>query len=278
MIIGIDIGCSTTKIVGIENGTIHTPMLVRATDPIASLFGAFGKFIDTNSLSLSDIEKIITTGVGSSYVSKPIYGLPTGKTDEFLANGLGGKYLSSLDNIIIVSMGTGTALVRASGDRIEHIGGIGIGGGTIIGLADLLLNTQDIKTVIEMAKGGELSHIDLMIQDISKEALPGLPLYATASNFGKISDLASKEDIALGIINMVLQVIGKAAILASQGNGIKDIVLIGNLTGIPQCRPIMGILENMFDVNFVIPEHANFATAVGAALTYSEQKDYRNVL
>jgi len=34
MIIGIDIGGSTTKIVGFKENTVINPLLVRATDPI----------------------------------------------------------------------------------------------------------------------------------------------------------------------------------------------------------------------------------------------------
>ena len=40
MIIGIDVGGSTTKIVGMEDGRIRYPMFVTATDPVTSLFGA----------------------------------------------------------------------------------------------------------------------------------------------------------------------------------------------------------------------------------------------
>lgn len=32
--------------------------------------------------------------------------------------------------MIVVSMGTGTSLVKCEGDNIRHIGGIGIGGGS----------------------------------------------------------------------------------------------------------------------------------------------------
>ena len=48
-IIGIDIGGSTTKIVGFsEDMTLIEPMSVRATDPLTSVYGAFGKFLNTN--------------------------------------------------------------------------------------------------------------------------------------------------------------------------------------------------------------------------------------
>lgn len=71
-IIGIDVGGSTTKIVGFRSGKIIAPQFVQATDPLTSLYGAFGKFTAENGIELTDIEKVILTGVGSSHVSKPL--------------------------------------------------------------------------------------------------------------------------------------------------------------------------------------------------------------
>lgn len=272
IIIGIDVGGSTTKIVGFRGNSIIEPMIVYATDPVTSLFGAFGKYIYENNLELSDIEKVMLTGVGSPYITQPLYGLSTAKADEFLANGLGGMYLSGLKKLIVVSMGTGTSLVRVNDNELEHIGGIGIGGGTIIGLSKLLLDTQDISQIINLANQGDLGNIDLQIKDITKEALPGLPLDATASNFGKVHNSVKKEDIAAGIINMVLQCIGKSAILAALNSEIKEFVAIGNLTRLPQCNRLFPILDKMFNVKFIIPEHAEYATAIGVARAYIEKK------
>ena len=125
IVIGIDVGGSTTKIVGIDDKEIRNPMFVKATDPVTSLFGAFGKYLYENDIPLSDIEKVMLTGVGSAYINQPLYGLPTAKTDEFLANGLGAQYLTQLDKQIVVSMGTGTSFVKVAGPLIEHIGGMG---------------------------------------------------------------------------------------------------------------------------------------------------------
>ena len=59
-------GWSTTKIIGVDGEGIKHPMIVKATDPITSLFGAFGKYIYDNNISLSGIEKVMLTGVGSA--------------------------------------------------------------------------------------------------------------------------------------------------------------------------------------------------------------------
>lgn len=269
MVIGIDVGGSTTKIIGVDKEGIKHPMLVRAEDPITSLFGALGKYIYDNGISLSDIEKVMLTGVGSAYVNQPLYGLPTDHTDEFLANGLGAHYGSQLQDLIVVSMGTGTSFVKVEGNNISHIGGIGIGGGTIQGLSRLLLKTQDIHQVVEMAEKGIIENIDLQIRDICNTPLPGLPLDATASTFGKASLNASMEDVAPGIIHMVLQSIGQSVILAALNSHIKDFVLIGNLAKMPQCKEIFPVMEKMYQCRFWIPEYAEYRTALGAALAYT---------
>lgn len=247
MVIGIDVGGSTTKIIGVDKEGIKHPMIVKAEDPITSLFGAFGKYIYDNGINLNDIDKVMLTGVGSAYVNQPLYGLSTDHTDEFLANGLGAHYDSQLQDLIVVSMGTGTSFVKVEGgENISHIGGIGIGGGIIQGLSCLLLKTQNIHQVVKMAEKGVIENIDLQIKDICNTPLPGLPLDATASTFGKASSNASMEDVAAGIIHMVLQSIGQSVILAALNSHIKDFVLIGNLTKMPQCKEIFPVMEKMY--------------------------------
>ena len=61
-IIGIDVGGSTTKIVAFRRGKMLTPQVVRAADPLTSLYGAFGKFTTENGIELSDILKAVQDG------------------------------------------------------------------------------------------------------------------------------------------------------------------------------------------------------------------------
>lgn len=270
LVIGIDVGGSTTKIVGIENGThIKSPMNITAADPITSLFVAFGRYLYDNDISLEEVEHVMLTGVGASRVDTSIYGLPTTHVDEFQADGLGARFASGLERLIVVSMGTGTTLVRVDHDTISHLGGISMGGGTLQGLSHLLLKTNDISEVIEMASHGDISHINLQIKDISKGAIEGLPMHATASLFGKaVSGNANMNDIAKGIICMVLETIGSCAVLSQINDGIKDFVLIGNLTQLPECQLIFPMMESLYGVRFHVPEHARYCTALGAALSY----------
>jgi type II pantothenate kinase len=270
IVIGIDVGISTTKIVGLRDGKVISPFRITAADPITSLYGAFGKYLHDNEISLDQVEHVMLTGVGANYVQGDVYGVKTSRCDEFVADALGARYESHIDHAIVVSMGTGTSFVMCNGSKIEHIGGIGIGGGTLQGLSRIMLNTSDIKQVSALAMQGDISHINLLIGDISAQPLPGLPKEATASLFAHAKNDASREDIAAGIITMVLQSIGSAAVLAAKGSGCTDMVLIGNLSLLPQCKEIFPALEKLYSVRFHIPKYSQFCTAIGAALAHQE--------
>lgn len=271
-IVGIDIGGSTTKISGFLGSDLLKCIQVEASNPIASLFGAFGQFLTENELDLSDIAEIHLTGVGSSGVRKPIYGIPTFKVDEFVANGVGGRFFAREEKSVVVSMGTGTSYVLAEGDKLSHLGGIAIGGGTILGLAKLLLNTQDIDSIQAMSRQGDYKQVDLLIGDISKQPLPGLNLDVTAANFGKVEEMATKEDIAAGIVHMVLENLCHTGTLIAQSMDVKEFILIGSLANFAECEYITKDCADLAGegVYFVIPEYAGFGTAIGAALASKE--------
>ena len=65
IIIGIDVGGSTTKIVGFSvdgnEKKLIEPQFIRANDPITATYGAFGKFTDENNIqprNLRGVEKV----------------------------------------------------------------------------------------------------------------------------------------------------------------------------------------------------------------------------
>ena len=268
-VIGIDVGGSTTKIVGFdETGKLIEPMFIQANDQITSIYGAFGKFVDVNSLSLSDISEIKVTGVGASFLEKGIYGLKCEQVSEFSSIGAGGLYLSGLDKALIASLGTGSACVYADKDgNTEYLGGTGVGGGTIVGLSKALLGLETVKHISAAANEGNIDNIDLRIKDITKKGdRSGLPPFLTVANFGKTSEIATKNDLALGILNMVFESIGTTCVFAARTKGIKDIVLTGNLTTIPQAKSVFESVGKLLGANFIIPKHAQFGTVIGAAL------------
>ncbi|MBQ9085655.1 MAG: type II pantothenate kinase [Clostridia bacterium] len=279
-IIGIDIGGSTTKIVGFQSDankhTLVEPLFVRATDALTSAYGAFGKFTVQNDLALSDIDCVLMTGVGSSFIDKPLYSLPCRKVSEFQCVGLGGLYLSGLDEAIVVSMGTGTALIHAVRTEkrtlTEYLGGTGVGGGTLLGLSRQMLGVDSVEHLEQLAEEGDLAKVDLRIGDISGDHNFEIKDNITASNFGKLSDIANKNDIACGITNMVAETIAMLAIFAARNFKVKNVVLTGNLTAMPTVAKVFEGLEETFGVRFIIPKQAQFATVIGAALSNTSQE------
>ncbi len=269
VVIGIDVGGSTTKIVGFDNEKrLIAPLCVTANDPITSVYGAFGKFTESNNLELDDIDRVMITGVGSSFITKPIYNLKCEVVPEFRGIGLGGLYLSKFKDAIIVSMGTGTALVHSvEGNEPVYLGGTGVGGGTLMGLSKRLLGLDTIAHIDEIASTGDITKVDLKVSDLSKKNA-GLSVELTAANFGRVSDIATKNDIALGLVNMVFETVGMMAIFASRQYGIKDIVLTGNLTQMSQAQGVVDMFNKYFNVNMIIPENAQFSTVIGAAMSY----------
>ena len=272
IIVGIDVGGSTTKIAGVKDGAVISPMMAKASDPVASLYGAFGKFTSENGIALTDIEHLMVTGVGSAFAGNTIYALPATHVTEFVAIGKGGSYLSGLDRAIVVSMGTGTALVYCENGKSVHLGGTGVGGGTLVGLAGKLLGTTNVKAIEEMAANGHRTEVDLSVNDMTEKNIgPTLHASMTASNFGKISDLARKEDIAAGLLNMIYETVGVAAIFAAREKNVKDIVLTGRLSALGSAAKTFKELGDTFGVNFVLPSDSEYATVIGAALTYFDR-------
>ena len=136
-----------------------------------------------------------------------------------------------------------------------------------------LIFQKSVDNIIDAASTGNLKNIDLRVSDITKDDIhPDLAPDLTAANFGKVSELASKNDIALGILNMIFETVGMQAIFAARGYGIRDIVLTGNMAIIPQAHEIFSSLNTLFDVNFIIPPRAQFSTVIGSALIGAEEK------
>ncbi len=271
-VVGIDVGGSTTKIVGFApGGKLLSPIFVQATDPVTSIYGAFGRFTLENGLSLDEIDRIMMTGAGSRAIQSPIYNRECKSVSEFSSTGIGGLYLSGLDEAIVVSLGTGTAIIHAkraeNGAITEYLGGTGVGGGTILGFSRKMLGIASIEHLEQISEGGDLGQVDLRIKDISKSGtFKGVNENLTASNFGNLSDLASKKDIALGIFNMVAETVAMMSIFAARQFGIKNIVMCGNLTSIKPVCDTFASLAPTFGVNFIVPEMSQYGTVIGAAL------------
>ena len=268
VILGIDIGGSTTKVVGLRtDGSVISMLRISAEDPVTALFGSLGNFLVSNHLELTDVARVVLTGVGASYVEGDIYGIPTRRVDEFSASGTGALALSGQDDAVVVTMGTGTAFLYAKQDgTVRHLCGSGIGGGTLGGLCRKLVDMERFGQIKKLAAQGDLNHVDLTIKDISRNAAATLDPDMTAANFGNLAEDASPADLAAGVVNLVLQAIGTMTVLACQSCGARTVVLTGSMTTLDQAGPNFQNFEKLYGIHYIIPENATFATAIGAGL------------
>ena len=266
MIIGIDIGSTTTKAVSIENGRLTCMVKIMASDAVAAATGALGKIVFENEITIDAIDEIRITGAGASKIKNDIFGIPTISVNEITAIGTGGVFLSGMDNIIIANIGTGTAIIEASERGIFHFGGSGVGGGTITGLAKKLLPTADIGRINELAQTGNLNCVDLLLEDIMDSDISFLRKETTVANFGKMSDNAEAADIALAIINMVYQVIGTLSVFAARAKNLKQVIVTGNGSGNKLGQLVLANITGMYGTEFIYPADAEYTTAIGAGL------------
>ena len=245
VILGIDIGGSTTKIVGLRtDGSVVSMLRVRAEDQVTSLYGALGNYLTSNGLSLGDVRRVVLTGVGASYVDGDVFGLPTCRVDEFQASGTGALALSGQTSGVVVTMGTGTAFLWAeAGKEVRHLCGSGIGGGTLGGLCHKLVGMERFYQIKKLAAQGDLSHVDLTISDIAR-------------------DPASTLDP-----NMT--------VLACQSCHTDTVIVTGSMTTLDQAEPNFAAFEKLYGIHYVIPESATFATAIGAGLCSLRQKSVK---
>ncbi len=80
-------------------------------------------------------------------------------------------------------------------------------------------------------------------------------------------DTAKKEDIALGIINMVYQVIGVMSVFAARSRNADTVLITGNGSKNSTGRKTLEDISNLYKIKFEFPQDAEFATAIGAALS-----------
>lgn len=269
VILGIDFGGSTIKIVGFCGKNKIGQLRVKSEDKLVSFYGSIGKFLHNYNISIDNVESIILTGVGGSFINENVYNIKIHKVDEISSIGYGGLYLSHKDSAIVVSMGTGTAYVHAIKDKVTHIGGTAIGGGTLIGLSKLILNTTNIDTIKEYINEGCISNVDLTLKDICNEKISFLDPDTTVSNLGNITSNSNKSDISVGIINMIYQSIATNAVFYSKVSEVNEIVLVGGLTKFPYINESLNKFKKLYNTDFIIPDDAVFSTAIGAVIYYN---------
>ncbi|MEM2930717.1 MAG: hypothetical protein QW797_07665, partial [Thermoproteota archaeon] len=274
--VGIDIGGSTTKAVALKGKEILGVSEMPSSDPLATSIGLLGKLIVMMGCSLKDVEVLAIAGGRSSQLPDSILGLRVVKVNEIVAAGTGGIVLTGLDEALVVSMGTGTALieVRENGKRIRHIGGTGVGGGTLLGLARKMLGISSVGVLVEMAEKGDSRRVDLTVGEIVGNGIGILSADMTASNLGRVGDTSSPEDLAAGIANLVGEVVASVTFLAASKLKLEDkVILVGRVAKLPPVLKSIQRALSSFGVKPIVPKLPEYAVAVGAGYRVSAEDD-----
>ena len=258
IVLGIDIGASTTKFALVKNGKCVKEYRKPDEQSFEDALESFG---------YAGVKRIAVTGVGSSFIKENLKGIPTVHRDEFASVSRGATKLSKKLNTLVVSIGTGTSFTRITPIRAWHVGGTGLGGGMLKGLSGKLCGTDDMDALQQLAAKGDLHAIDLQLRDVFEGTLSHLTPDATVANMSKLSDLSVREDVAAGLCNMIFQSIGVMAVFAAKRHMTRTIVMVGTITDWPIAQRSLDEVAALHNVKFIVPDHAAFATAIGAALS-----------
>ncbi len=262
VILGYDNGASAVKIIAINGDKIDATKCIIGSDrPAGELML---EFLKENNISSESVEAVAATGVGAEkcrfdgFEGRVVY------VPEIEATGMGGSWLAKLDEAIIVSIGTGTSLALARNGSFTHIGGTGVGSGTLRGISKKMFGTTDLKELFELAEQGNRLTVDITIGDLFS-GTDTLPLDLTASNLAKASDEATRSDWAMALVNTIMEVAGSHAALACNGYNVKNVVITGGISQTRIAKVVYDGFTKLYKLNYVIPEYSGCATAIGAA-------------
>jgi type II pantothenate kinase len=268
----IDFGISNTDVVAHAGPETHRWTEPYRGDPDEA---SIRTILSRGGVALESLPLLAVTGGRHRILPDKMAGVELVKVNEVDAIGRGGQAVLGLEgrardeSILVVSAGSGTAMIKAQGSEYAHVSGTGVGGGTMLGFSRLLLGTCDPVAIGELAEQGDRNGVDLSLADVITGPIGSLPADATAVNFGRVGRRTfdgdvKREDIAAGIVNLIAQTISLVAANAARANDCKRIVVVGHMLDLSFFRRVVGLVGGYYATAFELPEHPGTATALGA--------------
>ncbi|MGB5747349.1 MAG: hypothetical protein WBM69_10225 [Desulfobacterales bacterium] len=258
--IGIDRGASFTDFAVIESGSLIETLSIEKRD--------WRSIADTYDRLADRYQSYHTVFTGSTAGMPARMKKEVQLISEIDAIGFGGSALANFNDCIIVSIGTGTAIVHFSEHGARHVGGTGLGGGTIKGLSSIICGLDDPLQIEAQALKGDPSKINLTISDLGYEGLSFLGSDMTASNFADIKS-NKPADMAAGILRLVGETVGIIASICARESKCPDrIVVVGKVANSQFIRHTIDLVGKLYQTQFTFPENPGFATVYGAAMKY----------
>eukprot|EP00349_Pseudokeronopsis_sp_Brazil_P011269 CAMPEP_0202973616 /NCGR_PEP_ID=MMETSP1396-20130829/51894_1 /ASSEMBLY_ACC=CAM_ASM_000872 /TAXON_ID= /ORGANISM="Pseudokeronopsis sp., Strain Brazil" /LENGTH=171 /DNA_ID=CAMNT_0049705971 /DNA_START=324 /DNA_END=839 /DNA_ORIENTATION=+ len=158
------------------------------------------------------------------------------KHPEFTVSEKEGKKLHEREvrefPLLLVSIGSGVSMIKVNDfDSYSRVNGTMIGGGTLLGLGNILTGENNFDRIVELAQKGDNRNVDMLVRDIYGDFVPieGLDGDLLASSLAKVTfdnefdkDMQfthkpaqsyRKEDILNSLVFMISFNIGQLAVL-----------------------------------------------------------------
>lgn len=190
---------------------------------------------------------------------------------------------------LLANVGSGVSFLKFNAeDDYERVTGTCVGGGTFLGLANLITGINDFEKLLSLSNEGDDKKVDLFVKDIyGGMDTPHLQLdnSSLAISFGKIRDrsLLKKSDIVLSLLHMIAFNIGQVAYLVAKLYKVDRVYFAGNF--IRNHKETMDCINFAFgfftkkdeeekNVDAVFLSHDGYLGALGAMLI-SKKIDYQ---
>jgi type II pantothenate kinase len=224
--------------------------------------------------------RIGVTGGGAPRLER-LLGSDTARVDEFSAWAAGARRMlrdagSVPERFLLVSVGTGTSVMRVDGEHVQRLGGTPLGGGSVMGLGRVLVGTADFEEIVRLASQGDRRSVDLLIADVYPEGGFLLPPEASASYFARLARLPAGElpappDLAAALMGFVGESVALLSCTHAHAQGVVPIVFGGStLSGNPMLALVLRLVCLALGRQPTFLQEGEFAGALGALESVAE--------
>jgi type II pantothenate kinase len=269
MIVVADLGSSNTDLLLAEESGEVAGSAVRPAVLPSTGERFLHEVTEPLAVSPEQIRLVVVTGGRHRLLPEQAAGVPLRHVDEIRAIGRGGLAAGGVERAVIVSMGTGTALVVAEGERARHTGGVALGGGTLRGLASRLIGATDPARIAALAVRGDPRGVDYTIADITAGGIGILPGTLPAAYLARLVDPPGARedeaaDIAAGLLDMIGHIAMHMGLLTARIAGLETLVFTGHMVEYAGVRRAIRRLEGALTERLILPPEPGLAVARGA--------------
>lgn len=202
-------------------------------------------------------DEIYVTGSGERFLEE---GKVYRKLDELECTANIAKWLG-MKEALVTNIGTGTSFTLYTEDGYQHLNGTGVGGGAFVGLGGRMLGLTDPEAMEALALDGDLSTVNIVIDDIYPQGLGWLAGDVTVANFGKAG--GGDADLALGIHSLITESIVSMVRALLFHSPVKEIIVCGGVTNNQVVKKLFNKYADLFGFNITYLDKPSFGTALG---------------